>query len=77
MKDFKHIIFVLLGLLVFSECAKEEYVIATSDDVLMGDYFEENSDQFSSFLEMLIKSESLSFLNAYLLIFTVACPSTK
>jgi uncharacterized surface protein with fasciclin (FAS1) repeats len=57
-------LFLLLGI-IFSECAKEEYIIATTDDVLMGAYFEQESDRFSSFYEMLIKSGTLSFLNAY------------
>jgi len=65
MKDFKLIIIIVFGLLLCSECVKEEYVIATSDDVLMGAYFEQESEQFSSFLDMLVKSEFLSFLNAY------------
>jgi uncharacterized surface protein with fasciclin (FAS1) repeats len=56
---------VFLGLMIITGCKKEEYIIATTDDVLMGAYFERESERFSSFHEMLVKSGTLSFLNAY------------
>jgi uncharacterized surface protein with fasciclin (FAS1) repeats len=65
MKGIRVIGLIFLGVIVCTECVKEEYVIATTDDVLMGAYFEEQSMQFSSFYEMLVKSGTLSFLNAY------------
>lgn len=66
MKKYgKTIIGIVLGVMMFSDCAKEEYIIATSDDVLMGTYFEENSEKFSLFYEILERSGTLSFLKAY------------
>ena len=65
MKGIRIIVLVLLGVILCTTCVKEEYVSATSDDVLMGTYFEEDSQEFSSFYEMLVKSGTLSFLNAY------------
>jgi uncharacterized surface protein with fasciclin (FAS1) repeats len=56
---------IVAGAMMFSDCGKEEYVIATSDDVLMGKYFEEQSDVFSKFHRILELSGTLSFLNAY------------
>jgi len=50
---------------MISTCFREEYVIATSDDVLMGTYFEEHAETFSSFYELLEKSNTISFLKAY------------
>jgi uncharacterized surface protein with fasciclin (FAS1) repeats len=65
MKACKYLIWYILPALVMTACVKEEYVIATSDDILMGEYFEEESDIFSSFYEILEKSGTLSFLKAY------------
>lgn len=65
MKGIKVIGIIFLGLILFTDCAKEDFVIATTDDVLMGAYFEEEYELFSSFHEMLLKSGTLSFLNAY------------
>lgn len=65
MKSTGTITLVLLGLILCTTCNKEEYIIATSDDVLMGTYFEDDPGEFSSFYEMLVKSGTLSFLNAY------------
>jgi uncharacterized surface protein with fasciclin (FAS1) repeats len=56
---------IVAGAMMFSDCGKEEYVIATSDDVLMGKYFEEQGDVFSKFHRILELSGTLSFLNAY------------
>lgn len=56
---------IVIGAMIFSDCGKEEYVIATSDDVLMGVYFEEQGDVFSKFHRILELSGTLSFLNAY------------
>ncbi len=65
MKGIRILVLVTLGLMICTDCVREEYVIATTDDVLMGAYFEEESELFSSFYEMLVKSGTLSFLNAY------------
>ncbi len=56
---------VILGGLLLITCKKEEYVQATSTDVLIGAYFEENQDEFSKFYDLLNISGNLSFLNAY------------
>jgi uncharacterized surface protein with fasciclin (FAS1) repeats len=56
---------IVAGAMMFSDCGKEEYIIATSDDVLMGVYFEENGIAFSKFHRILELSGTLSFLNAY------------
>jgi uncharacterized surface protein with fasciclin (FAS1) repeats len=56
---------ILAGLMICSDCVKEEYVTTTSDDLLMGKYFEENGDTFSKFHRILELSGTLSFLNAY------------
>jgi uncharacterized surface protein with fasciclin (FAS1) repeats len=56
---------IIAGLMICTDCQKEEYVTATSDDLLMGNYFEENGDTFSKFHRILELSGTLSFLNAY------------
>jgi uncharacterized surface protein with fasciclin (FAS1) repeats len=65
MSTIRYLLLVLLGWILFPECVREEYIIATSDDVLMGIYFEQESGRFSSFHDMLEMSGTLSFLNAY------------
>lgn len=61
----KYLILLILSALGIIGCVREEYIIATSDDVLMGTYFEEQSETFSSFNEILEKSGTISFLKAY------------
>jgi uncharacterized surface protein with fasciclin (FAS1) repeats len=64
----KNIIFITLSVILtalFYGCKKVEYVEETSDDVLIGAYFEQNSNDFSIFYSVLKKSGTLSFLNAY------------
>lgn len=46
-------------------CKEIEYVEQTSDDVLIGAYFEQNDSNFSILYDVLVKSGTLSFLNAY------------
>ncbi len=65
MKTFKNIVLVFLALMILTGCRKEEYIIATSEDVLMGTYFEQESETFSGFYEILERSGTVSFLKAY------------
>ena len=65
MRGTKIIAAVIIGVIACIRCAKEEYIIETSEDVLMGTYFEQESERFSSFYEMLQQSGTLSFLKAY------------
>lgn len=60
------IIFLMpvIFLILCNACKDIEYVETTSDDVLIGEYFEKNTD-FSIFLQVLEKSNTLSFLKAY------------
>jgi len=58
--------FIMLGLLFGLEsCKKEEYKLATTDDVNITGYFLENPDSFSLFTEILDRTETSAFLNAY------------
>jgi len=65
MKTFKNIVLVFLALMILTGCRKEEYIIATTEDVLMGTYFEQESETFSGFYEILERSGTVSFLKAY------------
>lgn len=56
---------IISGVLLFIACKQEAYVQATSEDVLIGAYFEQHPDNFSKFYELLETSGNLSFLNAY------------
>ncbi|MCU0404898.1 MAG: fasciclin domain-containing protein [Chitinophagaceae bacterium] len=58
--------FIMLGLvLILESCKKEEYKLATTDDVNITGYLLENPDSFSLFKEILDRTETSSFLNAY------------
>ncbi len=75
MKDLKmktmrtHILFNFLAavvvLLLFTTCGKEDFNERTNYQILIGEYFEQNPEQFSTFVTVLERSGSLSFLKAY------------
>ncbi len=46
-------------------CKKEEFTERTNYEMLIGEYLQENGDQFSTFYEVLQKSGTISFLKAY------------
>jgi uncharacterized surface protein with fasciclin (FAS1) repeats len=56
---------LLINLLFFNRCNKIEYDERTNYQLLIGEYLAEKSSEFSTFVEVLEKSNSLSFLNAY------------
>jgi uncharacterized surface protein with fasciclin (FAS1) repeats len=58
---------VLLGLVVFvfAQCDEPAWEERTNYDLLIGEYFEQNPDEFSMFLDILKRSKTLSFLKAY------------
>lgn len=56
---------ILLGCIILTTCRKYDYLEKTAFDLLIGEYIENNPDEFSLFYEMLNKSNTLSFLNAY------------
>ncbi|MCU4162945.1 fasciclin domain-containing protein [Carboxylicivirga caseinilyticus] len=57
----------LLTAVIFSvsSCQPEEYTERTNYEQLIGEYLQENPDQFSTFYEVLQKSETVAFLKAY------------
>lgn len=68
MKDYiKSAVYSLMVLLLLflTQCKTEEFTERTNYDLLIGEYLQENPDQFSTFYEVLEKSETASFLKAY------------
>lgn len=57
--------FVFLFSIVLITCTEYDYLEKTAFDLLIGEYFEENPEEFSLFCEMLNQSNTLSFLKAY------------
>jgi len=51
--------------MVFTSCQNEEYTERTNYEQLIGEYLESNPNEFSTYVEVLEKSNSLSFLKAY------------
>ena len=57
--------YIFLGCIVLTTCREYDYLEKTAFDLLIGEYFENNPDEFSMFYDMLNKSNTLSFLKAY------------
>ena len=57
--------FLVILTIIIHGCKKIEYIEETSDDVLIGAYFKQNGESFSILYDVLEKSGTLSFLNAY------------
>ncbi|MBS2098089.1 fasciclin domain-containing protein [Carboxylicivirga linearis] len=51
--------------MMFTNCQNEEYTERTNYEQLIGEYLETNPDQFSTYVEVLEQSNSISFLKAY------------
>lgn len=69
-KLLKNINFILLAsglfcVIIFEACKKEDYKIATTDDVNITGYIRKNLDSFSLFNDILVRTETDAFLNAY------------
>jgi uncharacterized surface protein with fasciclin (FAS1) repeats len=69
MKRLKTLIVVVglcsLAALYLQGCKKEQFTIETTDDVNMTGYFIKYSDSFSLFKQILDRTETSAFLNAY------------
>ena len=65
MKAIIKILVVAVSILLIYSCQKPEIKFTTSEDELIGQFVENNPENFSYFLEMLEYSGNLSFLNAY------------
>jgi uncharacterized surface protein with fasciclin (FAS1) repeats len=63
--NFPMLALIVLGLIIFDACKKEEYKIATTDDVNITGYIRKNIDSFSLFNDILVRTETDAFLNAY------------
>nr|WP_319399815.1 fasciclin domain-containing protein [uncultured Carboxylicivirga sp.] len=50
---------------ILASCQPEEYTERTSYEQLIGEYLESNPDQFSTYIQVLEKSNSMAFLKAY------------
>lgn len=50
---------------MFTSCQPEEFTERTNYEQLIGEYLETNPDQFSTYVQVLQKSNSMSFLKAY------------
>ena len=61
------IVFVLgiFSMLISQGCKKEEFTERTNYEQLIGEYLQENPDQFSTFYKVLQESGTISFLKAY------------
>ncbi len=59
------ILLVLSGAVCLHGCNEPEWVERTNFEILIGEYFENHPDSFSVFVDLLKKSETLSFLKAY------------
>jgi uncharacterized surface protein with fasciclin (FAS1) repeats len=67
---FKNINYFLLAsvifcVVIFEGCRKEAYKIETTDDVNITGYIRKNLDSFSLFNDILIRTETDAYLNAY------------
>ncbi len=58
-------LFLLLMMLVFAACKKEEFKVNTTSDVNISDYFLQQPDQFSEFSKILQLTENEGVLAAY------------
>lgn len=56
---------VIFCVVIFEACKKEEYKIETTDDVNITGYIRKNLDSFSLFNDILVRTETDAFLNAY------------
>ncbi len=56
---------LLFFVLVFESCRKQDYQLATTDDVNITGYLIKNIDSFSLFKQILDRTETAAFLNAY------------
>ncbi|HPR30763.1 MAG TPA: fasciclin domain-containing protein [Prolixibacteraceae bacterium] len=69
MKDirFLPIVLIIIGFstFLFQGCDEPDYVERTNYELLIGEYFEQQPDSFSTFLDVLKRSETLAFLKAY------------
>ena len=59
------IFIMLIAVLCTSSCKKVDIKTNTTDDVNIVGYLEKNSDSFSLFNQILIRTETSAFLNAY------------
>ena len=55
----------MAAILVFESCKKENYTLQTTDDVNITGYLEKNLDSFSLFRQILERTETAAYLNAY------------
>lgn len=65
MKNFKEKILLIISLLWVISCEEPIDRFATSEGLLMGEFFEQEAETFSTFHHILVKTGTLSFLNAY------------
>lgn len=69
MKKLRYILLIVIpmGFLItfMNGCKLPEWEERTNYEILIGEYFEQHPDSFSIFLDVLKKSETLSFLKAY------------
>ncbi|MDB5193454.1 MAG: hypothetical protein JWQ96_3017 [Segetibacter sp.] len=56
---------VLFAALMFNSCKKQDFTTSTTTDVNILGYFEKNLDSFSLFKQILDRTETSAFLNAY------------
>lgn len=56
---------VFLGFLMIIGCEEPQQRFATSNGMVIGDYFDSEPETYSLFHEILVKTNTLSFLNAY------------
>lgn len=55
----------LFAMFAYTGCEDPDFEERTNYEVLIGEYFEQNPDSFSMFLDVLHKSKTISFLKAY------------
>ncbi len=62
---FRAVLFALIALFAFQKCADPILQERTNFQELIGEYLENNYEEYSQWISILYKSESMSFLKAY------------
>jgi uncharacterized surface protein with fasciclin (FAS1) repeats len=65
IKAYKAIVLISFALFLTLGCEEPIERFATSDGLLIGEFFDAESETFSTFHEILVSTGTLSFLNAY------------
>lgn len=56
---------IAITILLLAGCGKESFTERTNYQILIGEFFDQNPDQFSIFNEVFKRSNNLGFINAY------------